>query len=190
MRPWQDMTNYSFSDITITGARKAAIGVISMVSAQWLVCVPDALSTLKAVPFGRPTRRPRRIPPTSRPCPVSFWNVSIVGRNVATPLFIKLGNRVAGEDTRGHWAIGSISDVNLTDVRAVGWGDVSRPKKGHSLRYTATIEGLDADHRVGPIVLENFELRAPGGGTAAQAEVDPPISALEHQPRYNGVPAG
>lgn len=28
---------------------------------------------------------------------------------------------------------------------------------------------------------------APGGGTASEALVDPPLSPLEYQPRYNGV---
>lgn len=66
---------------------------------------------------------------------------------------IYAGNRVKGEDAKGHWPPGSISDVNFSATRAVSWGNVSQPKHGHSKSYTATIEGLNVSHRVGPIRL-------------------------------------
>jgi beta-D-xylosidase 4 len=150
-----DMRNFSFRDIVITGARKSAIGIVSMDSAN--------ISALR------------------------FHNVSIRGQDVATPLYVKVGNRINGEDNLGHWPPGSISDVNLSEVRAVDWGHVSKPKPGHSASYTATIEGLDAEHRVGPVRLEGVAIQAPGGGDASAASRDPPISALDYQPRYNGV---
>ena len=150
-----DIHNFTFEDLVITGARKAAIGIVSMDSAN--------ISGL------------------------TFRNIEIHGRNVATPLFVKLGNRIRGEDGKGHWPPGSISDVNLTGIRAVGWGNVSEPKPGHGTAYTATIEGLNSSHTVGPIRLEGFDLVAPGGGTRGQVLIDPPISPLDYQPRYNGV---
>ena len=67
----------------------------------------------------------------------------------------------------------------MTGVTAIGWGNVSRPKPGHSTSYVATIEGLNATHRVGPLRIEGMKLTAPGGGTAADSEVDPPISPTQ-----------
>ncbi len=150
-----DMQNFTFEDLLITGARKAAIGIVSMDSAN--------ISGL------------------------TFRNIEIQGRNVATPLFIKLGNRVRGEDDTGHWPPGSISDVNFTAIRCVGWGNVSDPKPGHGTAYTATIEGLNSSHSVGPITLKDFDLVAPGGGSVHETLIDPPISPLDYQPRYNGI---
>ena len=118
---------------------------------------------------------------------LTFRNIEIHGQNIATPLFIKLGNRVDGEDHKGHWSPGSISDVNFSAIRAVGWGHVSNPKSGHGTAYTATIEGLNASHRVGPFNFKGIEVVAPGGGTVEEALIDPPMSPLDYQPRYNGV---
>jgi len=65
---------------------------------------------------------------------------------------------------------------------------VSNPKPGHSVSYTATIEGLNASHRgVGPVKIVNLTLTTPGGGTAAETYVDPPTSPSQYQPRYDGV---
>ena len=119
---------------------------------------------------------------------VAFSNVVIASPEVATPLYVKLGNRAACEDGKGScWLPGSISDVNLTNISAVGWGHVSHPKPGHARSYTATIEGLNATHRVGPVRIDGLHLITPGGGTADDARVDPPISPLDYQPRYDGT---
>eukprot|EP00936_MAST-01D_sp_MAST-1D-sp1_P002361 g2361.t1 len=118
---------------------------------------------------------------------LSFRNVTIDSTNVATPLFMKIGNRVDCEDGKGTcWKPGAIGDVNFTDIRARGWGNVSHPKPGHAQAYAPTIEGLNASYRIGPVRFEKLVLEAPGGGTAADAAVDPPLSPLQYQPRYDG----
>jgi hypothetical protein len=151
-----DMTNFTFTDVTIATARKSAIGIISMDGAN--------ISQVR------------------------FANITIDGPDVATPLFVKIGNRVDCEDGKGTcWQPGSIRDVNFSNISARGWGNVSHPKKGHGTSYTATVEGLNASYRVGPIRIDGLELVAPGGGTAADAEVDPPSSPLQYQPRYDGL---
>eukprot|EP00729_Bicosta_minor_P010711 gene10711-28856_t len=96
---------------------------------------------------------------------VAFNNIRIKGQNIATPLYIKVGNRAACEDGKGTCVYpGSIKDVNFTNVTAVRWGNVSNPKPGHSVSYTATIEGLNASHRgVGPVKIVNLTLTTPGG---------------------------
>jgi len=118
---------------------------------------------------------------------LSFTNIAISG-NVATPIYVKLGNRVDCEDGKGGcWEVGSIADVNFTNVSAVGWGNVSNPKPGHRRGYTATLEGLNASHRIGPIRLSGVTLLSPGGGVASDSRVDPPVSPLDYQPRYDGI---
>ena len=150
-----DIFNFTFSDIVIRSARKSAIGIITMDSAN--------ISS------------------------IAFFNVIISG-NVATPLFVKIGNRIGCEDHKGGCsAVGSITDVNLTNISALGWGNVTNPKRGHSKSYTATIEGLNSTHRVGAIRMVGFDLVAPGGGSAAAVDTDPPISPLDYQPRFDGV---
>ena len=106
-----------------------------------------------------------------------------------TQIFVKIGNRVNGETDlpSNDFPPGSISDVNFTDIRAYDWGAVANPKPGHSTNYTLTVEGLNASHLVGPIRLEGLTMEAPGGGTEAQADVDPPLSPTDYQPRYDGV---
>ena len=151
-----DMTNFTFTGVTVSTARKSAIGIVSMDGAN--------ISKLR------------------------FENITVDGPDVATPLFVKIGNRVGCEDRKGTcWRPGSIADVNFTNMTANGWGNVSNPTRGHSASYTATVEGLNASYRVGPIRIDGLELVAPGGGTAADAKVDPPISPLQYQPRYDGL---
>lgn len=118
-----------------------------------------------------------------------FENVRIEGEDVATPLFVKVGNRVACEDQKGTcWRPGSIGDVNLTNVTAVGWGNAHPVRPGHRHAYTATIEGLNASHgRVGPLRFDRLTLVSPGRGVAAHARLDPPREPLRYQPRYDGV---
>ena len=115
---------------------------------------------------------------------VAFRNISIHGVDVATPLFIKIGNRVNGETNLPSNAFvpGSISDVNFTDIRAFDWGAVESPKSGHATNYTLTIEGLNESHLVGPIRLHGLVMDAPGGGSEAQAAIDPPLSPTDYQP--------
>ena len=48
-------------------------------------------------------------------------------------------------------------------------------------------QGLNTTHRVGPIRIEGLDLITPGGGTAHDSRVDPPISPLDYQPRYDGT---
>ena len=64
---------------------------------------------------------------------VTFSNVSIRGRNIATPLFVKVGNRASCEDNKGgcFWP-GSISDVVFSALSAEGWGNVSDAKPGRA----------------------------------------------------------
>merc|ERR1711948_94221 len=108
---------------------------------------------------------------------------------MGTPLYIKIGNRVKGEAPGGlgHWVPGSISNISFRNVTAVHWGNVSHPKPGHGKVYTATIEGLNESHRVGPIRMQGFQLVAPGGGSANQTSIAPPMSPLAYQPRYVGT---
>ena len=154
-----DMTNFSFSDLEITSARKAAIGIVTMDGAN--------ISALR------------------------FERVTIRGRDVATPLFVKIGHRPHGENDlpTKNFAPGSIADARFVDVRAYDWGNVSDPKPGHAVSYTPTIEGLNATHRVGPGITlgPGFNLTAPGGGDAVDALIDPPLSPGDYQPRYDGV---
>ena len=42
---------------------------------------------------------------------VSFQNITIHGEKIATPLFLKLGNRAEGEDGKGTALSGSISTI-------------------------------------------------------------------------------
>ena len=67
---------------------------------------------------------------------VSFRDVTIRGSNVATPIFMKIGNRVHGEQNiaTNHFVPGSISDVNFTNVTAVHWGNCSSVKPGGWVR--------------------------------------------------------
>jgi hypothetical protein len=150
-----NMSDFSFVDVRITMARKAAIGILSMDGAH----ISD----------------------------IHFTDVTIDGSEIATPLYVKMGNRVLCEDGKGTcWRPGSISGISLTRVTALRWGNVSNPKPHHGTRYTPTIEGLNASYTVGPISIDQLQLVAPGGGTAADAAVDPPISPLVYQPRYDG----
>lgn len=141
------MSDFIFKDIVLGSGRKSAIGLVSMDSAN--------ISHL------------------------SFENISINGKEIATPLFLKLGNRQEGEDgkARKHpWPPGSITDVNFTDIRAPNWGH-SHNSEGRRSSYTATIEGLNAQHRVGPVRLTRFSIVAPGGGKSGDAGINPPINA-------------
>lgn len=120
---------------------------------------------------------------------VAFSNITISGWNVATPLYVKVGNRVECEDNKGScfWP-GSIALLSFSGVKAIGWGNASDPKPGHRPSYTATIEGLNATHRrVGPLRFEALTLSAPGGGEANDSWVDPPHKPLDYQPRLDGV---
>ena len=151
-----DMYAYSFRDVRIGFARKAALSIVSMDGAH--------ISN------------------------VNFTNITIAGADVATPIFVKLGNRAACEDRKGTCAQpGSIRDITFSNVSATGWGNVSHPKPGHARAYTATIEGLNASYRVGPLRLSGLTLDAPGGGSAADALTNPPISPLAYQPRMDDV---
>ena len=117
---------------------------------------------------------------------LSFDNITIHGDDVATPLFMKLGNREKGEYGDHHWTVGSIRDVNFTNIRADFWGH-AKASSGRRSSYTATIEGRNASFRVGPIRINSFDISAPGGGKASDAERDPPNSASEPWPRDDGV---
>ena len=153
-----DMSNFTFENVRLGPvARKAAISLISMDGANITG--------------------------------VTFRNVTVGGTDVATPLFVKLGNRAACEDGKGTCGRpGSIADVSFSAVRAEGWGNVSGAKPGHRHSYTLTIEGLNSSFLVGPrIHFDGVHLVAPGGGVAADASRDPPISPLQYQPRYDGV---
>ena len=116
-----------------------------------------------------------------------FENISIHGIDVATPLFLKLGNRASGEYGKHSWTVGSISDVNFTNITADLWGHVKDPSKGRRSSYTATIEGRNASFPVGPIRLTRVLLTAPGGGKASDATRDPPNNPDAFQPRYDGA---
>ena len=151
-----NLTNFTFRDVRIRSARKAAVSLTSM----------DGGTIAN----------------------VSFENLNIRGRDIASPFFIKVGNRANCEDGKGTcWRPGAIRDVSFLNVSASGWGNARRPKPGHSRSYTATIEGLNSSYRVGPILFHNLMLVAPGGGGTADADIDPPISALQYAPRFDGV---
>ena len=105
---------------------------------------------------------------------VVFHNITIHGKAIATPLFLKLGNRAEGEDGKGHWPVGSITDVNFSSITATEWGE-GRASSGRRSSYTPTIEGLSAVHAVGPVRVDGFAVVAPGGGSGKDASVDPPL---------------
>ena len=78
---------------------------------------------------------------------LSFRNITINGAQIATPLFLKLGNRAKGEDHKAeNLPVGSLSHIDFTDIFAPHWGHGSKEKRGC---YTATIEGVNASHKVG-----------------------------------------
>lgn len=82
---------------------------------------------------------------------------NIVMRDVATPIFIRLGNRanpVPGEPVPG---VGQLRDVTIRNVTATG-----ADKTGCS------VTGLPG-HPVENVTLENIRIRFAGGGTAADA---------------------
>jgi hypothetical protein len=86
-------------------------------------------------------------------------------------------------------AVGSISDVNFTDIFAPSWGhgDASKASKlQRRPNYTPTIEGVNSSHRVGPIRLVGVHITAPGGGDVKAVSHDPPSAPDKYQPRYNG----
>eukprot|EP00746_Dinoflagellata_sp_MGD_P158670 gnl/MRDRNA2_/MRDRNA2_86521_c1_seq3.p1 gnl/MRDRNA2_/MRDRNA2_86521_c1~~gnl/MRDRNA2_/MRDRNA2_86521_c1_seq3.p1 ORF type:complete len:496 (+),score=56.55 gnl/MRDRNA2_/MRDRNA2_86521_c1_seq3:75-1562(+) len=119
-----------------------------------------------------------------------FRNVSIHGHQIATPLFLKLGNRQTDEygHHRGNWPIGSLSNISFDNITAWNWGHAKNSKK--KLRrssYTATIEGLSSSNRVEKISIRGFSITAPGGGSSKDIHIDPPIAGDKYQPRYNGV---
>ena len=151
-----DMHSFAFESILITSARKAAVGIVSMDGAN--------ISN------------------------VSFTNLTIDGlASVATPFFLKVGHRADCEDGKGTcWFPGSIRGIHFVDVAAVRWGHVSDPAPGHAASYAATIEGLNASYPIGPLSIDGLSLAAPGGGTAADAHVEPPMSPEVYQPRYDG----
>ena len=64
-----DITNYTFVNVVLTAARKAAISIVSMDGAN--------ISNIK------------------------FENISIQSPDIATPLYVKIGNRAACEDGKG-----------------------------------------------------------------------------------------
>ena len=117
-----DLANFTFRDLRLRFARKAAISIVSMDGAN--------ISAVR------------------------FENVTIEGRDVATPLFIKVGNRAACEDGkvgRRRGTPGSIGPVTLSAVTALGWGNATHTKAGHGRGYTATVEGLNSSYPVGPV---------------------------------------
>eukprot|EP01046_Picozoa_sp_COSAG06_P069513 COSAG06_NODE_18991_length_858_cov_1.628458_1_plen_210_part_01 len=86
-------------------------------------------------------------------------------------------------------AVGSISDVNFTNIFAPSWGhgDASKASKlQRRPNYTPTIEGVNSSHRVGPIRLVGVHITAPGGGDVKAVSHDPPSAPDKYQPRYNG----
>lgn len=153
-----DMHNFTFRDVRVARfARKAAVSMVSMDGAV----ISD----------------------------VRFERLSLHrARDVAAPIFLKVGNRAGCEDGKGTCQRpGSIANIGFEHVSFIGWGNAHHPKPGHAKAYTATIEGLNASHRIGPVSFRNVTLVAPGGGTAGQARVDPPFSPLQYQPRFDGV---
>mgnify|MGYP007078124752 CR=1 FL=1 len=64
---------------------------------------------------------------------------------------------------------------------------MSHPAPGHGASYTITVEGLNASYPAGPLTIDSLTLATPGGGTAADAAVEPPFSPLQYQPRFDGT---
>ena len=119
---------------------------------------------------------------------IHFRNITIAGGEIATPIFLKLGNRARGEDhkARKPWPPGSISDVTFTDITASDWGK-GKASSGRQSSYTPTIEGVNSSFKIGPnIRFQNFKLVCPGGGESKDEEIDPPNRPDKYQPRYDG----
>ena len=94
---------------------------------------------------------------------VTFSNVSIRGRNIATPLFVKVGNRASCEDNKGgcFWP-GSISDVVFSALSAEGWGNVSDAKPGRA-RFFYPSAHADGERRGA-----RADRQAPRGGASSR----------------------
>jgi hypothetical protein len=92
-----DMTNFSFSDIVIGSGKKSAIGLVSMDSAN-----------ISHISFRNISINGTR-PPYSHHTPYAIYSIhltphtiytmhNVPGAEIATPLFLKLGDRAKGED--------------------------------------------------------------------------------------------
>jgi len=87
---------------------------------------------------------------------------NIVMRNVAVPIFVRLGNRATPIPGRPVPGVGRMRDVVIRDVEAVGAG-----------RTGCSITGIPG-HPVENVTVENIRIRFAGGGTAEDAARVPP----------------
>ncbi|HPA16322.1 MAG TPA: glycoside hydrolase family 28 protein [Verrucomicrobiae bacterium] len=85
-------------------------------------------------------------------------NVSnIVMRNVAVPIFVRLGNRANPLPGREKPAMGKMRDIMISNIQADGAAVTG-----------CSVTGLP-DHPVGNVTLDNIRIRFVGGGTAGDA---------------------
>ena len=89
-------------------------------------------------------------------------NVSnITMRDVAVPIFVRLGNRARPLPDEEKPGVGSLQDVVISNVQGTASGPVG-----------CSVTGLDG-HPAENITLENIRLRFVGGGTTDDARRDP-----------------
>ena len=152
-----DMHNFSFHNVRVRFARKAAISIVSMDGAN-----------ISAI---------------------SFRNVSIEGKDVATPLYIKVGHRADCEDGKGTCAA-QVHPRHQSDGHSRGWlGQRAACETGSS----SLVHG---HHRRARWGLHSIRCAAPQQSHSCcarrwwplDARREPLVAPLSsYQPRFDGV---
>ncbi|MDW7694913.1 glycosyl hydrolase family 28 protein [Flammeovirgaceae bacterium SG7u.111] len=101
---------------------------------------------------------------------------SIQMENVDMPIFIRLGERLRTYRGAPQQAVGSITNVRISNVVATARSlDESRVTPPSGVFITGT-----PNHKIGKVSLKNIQVNLPGGGTAEQSELEVP----EDEKRY------
>ena len=133
-----DFTDYVFDTITITGASKSGLGMVSMDGAK----ISD----------------------------VHYRNITMSG--VASPIMQKIGTRKRCGD---HPGVGSISNIEYTNITGVGKGP-----------FSPTIWGADAAHEPNHETFTNVKLTVPGGSGSTGTGV-PSNNPGDYNPKSIGT---
>lgn len=101
---------------------------------------------------------------------------NIAMENVDMPLFIRLGERRRTYRDAPQQPVGSINNVNITNIAAVTRGlGKSRVSPPAGIFITGT-----PNHEIGNVSLKNIDITLPGGGTEEHRSLYPP----EDEKRY------
>ncbi|MBK1875293.1 glycoside hydrolase family 28 protein [Pelagicoccus mobilis] len=105
---------------------------------------------------------------------INIRNISM--ENVDMPLFIRLGERRRTYRDAPQQPVGSIDNVNITNITAVTRSlDESRVSPPAGVFITGT-----PNHKIGKVSLKNIDITLPGGGTEEHSELYP----AEDEKRY------